>query len=725
MTQTSLRRLGIALLFFIALSPLAARAADDPGEALRAAAGAGDEARVRALLETGVAVDAGARYGQTPLFFAAQKGHLGIARLLIERGANVNAREQFFGQSILDVALQSDNLELVRLLLDKGAEGADVMLFTAIERDNLELARMALATGQLEPLDLAAARRESVGSSQALRDLLAAATATPRQHPPHHPTAERLQLSAGHYQSPNGAAAVTVAVRGEGLELQFPGKPAAIAVAPVAADRFDSPDGRLSAQFGGRGGTIEWLRVNQDGEISFFAQSTDEPAPLRSASETAAAAPVQTGAARPWPQFRGPGASGVGDGQGAPASWNVATGEGVRFKTPIPGIGLASPIVWGDRIYVTTAVSSKGDTTFRTGLYGDTTSVEDRSEHSFRLYALDTKGKVIWEREVHRGVPGTLRHTKSSLANSTPVTDGERVVVLFGAVGKLAAYDRAGALLWQRDIGILDSNDPQSGLDEWGHASSPILVGDRVIVQADRKKDSFLAAYRLSDGTELWRVARSEPSTWATPTLVAAPTGDELVVNGPTIRAYDPRSGAELWRLGPNSEVVVATPQAGDGLIFVTAGYPPVRPVYAIRPGQRGDLTLPKGERSSPAIAWSQNRGGTYIPSPILYRGFFHTCNNNGVLTTYRAATGELLSTLRLDNAGISVSASPVAADGRLYMFSETGQAYVLASGPEPVLLGSYPMGETVMSTPAISGGLMVVRTLGHVVGLEAVASKP
>jgi outer membrane protein assembly factor BamB len=725
MPQTSLRRLGIALLCCIALAAPAARA-DDPGEELRAAAGAGDEARVRKLLEAGVAVDAPARYGQTPLFFAAEKGHLGIARLLIERGANVKAGESFFGQSVLDLALQSGNLELVRLLLDKGAEGADAVLFTAIQQDSLELARMAFATGQLEPLDLAAARREAANSSQALRDLLAAATAQPRQRPPYHPTAERLQSSAGRYQTQNGADGVTVTLRGEGLELQFPGKPATVAVAPVEADRFDSADGRLTAQFGGRGGLIEWLQVNQDGELSFFSLTTADPAPLRSAAETVAAAPVQTEAARPWPQFRGPGASGVGDGQGAPASWNVAAGEGVRFKTPIPGIGLASPIVWGDRIYVTTAVSSKGDTTFKTGLYGDTTSVEDRSEHSFRLYALETKsGKVVWEHEVHRGVPGTLRHLKSSLANSTPVTDGERLVVLFGAVGKLAAYDLAGKQLWQRDVGILDSNDPQSGTDEWGHASSPILAGDRVIVQADRRKDSFLAAYRLSDGAEVWRVARDEPSTWATPTLVAGPAGDELVVNGTTIRGYDPRTGAELWHLGPNSEVVVATPQAGDGLIYVTAGYPPVRPVYAIRPGQRGDLTLPKGERSSPAVAWSHNRGGTYIPTPILYRGFFHTCNNNGVLTTYRATTGESLSTLRLNNAGISVSASPVAADGRLYMFSEDGQAYVLASGPEPVLLGSYPMGETVMSTPAISGGLMVVRTLGHVVGLEAATAKP
>ncbi len=152
--------------------------------------------------------------------------------------------------------------------------------------------------------------------------------------------------------------------------------------------------------------------------------------------------------------------------------------------------------------------------------------------------------------------------------------------------------------------------------------------------------------------------------------------------------------------------MVVATPVVGDGLAFVTAGYPPVRPVFAVRSGQRGDLSLPPGERSSKAVAWSHARGGTYIPSPILYRGILHTCNNNGVLTSYRAETGEQLSQIRLSNSGTSVSASPVAADGRLYIASETGDVYVLRAGPEPELLAVQPMGETVMSTPAISGGL-------------------
>jgi outer membrane protein assembly factor BamB len=701
-----------------------AGAADDPGEALRTAAGAGDLARVDALLASGVPVDAPGRYGQTPLYFAAENGHLAVAQRLVERGANVNAKDRFFGASVLGMALNGGHLELARYLLIHGAEDAASALGTAIEQNDLELARAALATGLLEPLDLAAARKQ-VGESTApgVRELLANASAKPRQRPPYKPAPDRLPAYVGRYRQGEGKD-ITVQIRGEGLGLTLPDQPE-IALTAVEEDRFDNASGDLSIVFGGRGGLIEYARLNRGGELSFLGVVTSDPAPLRTATagaETDAKAPKA--APRPWPQFRGPGASGVGDGQGAPASWNVATGEGVRFKTPIPGIGLSSPIVWGDRIFLTTAVSGKGDTTFRIGLYGDTTSVDDVSEHSFRLYALDAAtGRVVWDREVHRGAPPVKRHTKSSLSNATPATDGEHVVVLFGSIGKLTAYDFQGKQLWIRDVGVIDTNDPQSGTDEWGHASSPILYGDLVLVQGDRRKDSFLAAYRLATGDEVWRIARDEPSTWTTPNILPAPSGDELITNGQTIRGYDPRTGRLLWSLGPNSEVVVATPIVGDGLAFVTAGYPPVRPVYAVRPGQRGDLSLAKGESASKAIAWSHPRGGTYIPSPILYRGILYTCNNNGILTAYRAETGEQLSIIRLsNNTTASFSASPVAADGRLYFPSETGDVYVLRAGPEPELLGVRPMGETVMSTPAISGGLMVVRTLNHVFGLAEAA---
>jgi outer membrane protein assembly factor BamB len=409
-----------------------------------------------------------------------------------------------------------------------------------------------------------------------------------------------------------------------------------------------------------------------------------------------------------------------------PLTWNVARGENIRFKTKVPGMGNSSPIVFGDRIFVTTAVSGKGDNSIRTGLYGDGDSVDDLSEHTYRLLALDTRtGAIVWDKEVARTRPTVKRHLKSSQSNATPATDGQRVVVLFGTVGVLAAYDFAGKELWRRDVGVLEANDPQAGAAQWGHASSPLLYKDLVIVQADRVKDSFLAAFKAATGEPVWRVARDEPSTWATPNVITAASGDELVTNGQKVRGYDPATGKLLWTLGPNSEVIVATPVVADGMALVTAGYPPVRPVYAIRPGQRGDISLPEGQRSSAAIAWSHARGGTYIPTPLPYRGLFYTVNNNGILTAYKLDSGEQVYATRLPLG--SFSASPVAADGRIYFASETGEVHVLRAGTDYQLLTTNAMDEVVMATPAMSDGLLVIRTVSQVIGIaegEKLASR-
>jgi outer membrane protein assembly factor BamB len=688
----------------------------DQGEALRSAAAAGRLAEVQALLDAGVAVDAPARHGNTALLFAAEKGHLDVARLLVARGADVNARERFFGATPLGAALQGKHSAVALFLLEKGAADASLALEEAVEQANLDLAKAALATGLIERLDLLAARRRAaLMPAGPIRDLLAAAAPTTRARPPFAPRPERLPAYVGRYRYREREEA-TVTIGEKGLLLGLPEK-VAILLLPVAEDHFETADGLNRLVFGGRAGLVEGAELNRGGEVARLSTITADPKPL--AAATLSETPGPREAPRPWPAFRGSDASGQGDGQGAPSNWSLGTGHNVRFKTAIPGIALSSPIVWGNRVFVTSSVSASGNRTFRTGLYGDGTSVDDASEHSFRLYALDaTTGKVLWDREVHRGRPPVRRHMKSSQANATPTTDGKRVVVLFGTVGLLAAFDYEGKPLWKRDIGVLECNDPQAGSAQWGHASSPILYRDFVIVQGDRVKDSFLAAYRASTGDEAWRVARDEPSTWATPTVLRGTGGDELVTNGQKIRGYDPATGALLWTLGPNSEVVVATPVVGDGMVYVTAGYPPVRPVYAIRPGQRGDLTLPDGKRASAAVAWSHARGGTYIPTPILYRGHLYTCNNNGILTCYRADTGEQVYQTRLGEAGASFSASPVAADGRIYFPSETGEVFVLRAGPEYGLLATNTMDEVVMATPAISDGLLVVRTLGHVVGL-------
>ena len=415
-----------------------------------------------------------------------------------------------------------------------------------------------------------------------------------------------------------------------------------------------------------------------------------------------------------WPQFRGPSASGVGDGSNPPVRWDAGKGTNIVWSTQIPGLAVSSPVVWGDRVFVTTAVSSDPNQTLRTGLYGDTDSAKDTSPHQWKVLALDKKtGKILWEQTAHQGTPKTKRHPKSSQASPTPVTDGKVLVAYFGSEG-LYAYSVDGKLLWKKDLGIQNAGwffDPDS---EWGAASSPVIYKNRVIVQCDRQRDSFIAAFDLKDGKELWRTARAEIPTWGTPTVVAGKDRVEIATNGSkAIRGYDAETGKELWTLSPNSEVACTTPVTAHGLIFVTAGYPPVQPVYAIKIGSNGDLTLKNGKESSDAIAWSKQRGGVYLPSPLIYGEQLYTVNNNGVMTVYNAKTGDRIYQQRVGDGG-SFTASPVAAAGKLYISTEDGDVYVVKAGAQYELLAKNPIGEPILATPALAGDVLLVRGAKH-----------
>src|SRR6266516_632601 len=224
--------------------------------------------------------------------------------------------------------------------------------------------------------------------------------------------------------------------------------------------------------------------------------------------------------AQNWPSFRGPAASGVADGKEPTAiKWNAATGENILWKTPVAGVAVSSPIVWGDRVFVSTAVSSYPTSGIRTGLYGDVEPAKDVSKHAWKLVALDKRsGKVLWERVAHEGIPKTKRHPKSSQATATPVTDGRHVIVSFGSEG-LYAYDVDGQLLWTRDLGVLNAGwfyDPDY---EWGIGSSPIIWKNLVIVQCDIQKNSFIAAFDVATGQPAWRTARDEIPSWSTPAI--------------------------------------------------------------------------------------------------------------------------------------------------------------------------------------------------------------
>jgi outer membrane protein assembly factor BamB len=449
---------------------------------------------------------------------------------------------------------------------------------------------------------------------------------------------------------------------------------------------------------------------------STWIPETEKPAVaarniVRQGPETAARVLPAAPSKGSWPSFRGPNASGVADGQHLPESWDVKTGANIRWRAPIPGLAHSSPIVWGDRIFVTTAISSKANATFKPGLYGDGDASDDRSSHKFVLYAIDKRtGKTLWERIAFEGPPRNKRHIKSTYASASPATDGRVVVAWFGSQG-VFAYDVNGNRLWSIDIGRVDMGAYDIPSYEWGPASSPIIWNGMVFLQVDTQTDSFLLALDALTGKTIWKTDRQEVPSWGTPTVVSTPAGDELVTNASNyIRGYDPRTGRELWRLGGSSKITAPTPFAADGLIVIASGRGPERPIFVVRPGARGDLTLPKDQTANERVVWRKTGRGPYMPTPLAFRGILYVLNNNGVFDAYELESGKEIYRQRLEPVGSGFSASPVAADGRLYLTSEDGDVIVVAAGLEFKKLGAYPMGELVMATPALSDGVMYVR---------------
>ena len=434
------------------------------------------------------------------------------------------------------------------------------------------------------------------------------------------------------------------------------------------------------------------------------------------ASTFIAAAAGSAALAQDWPQFRGPSATGVAEGKTTPTNWDATKSQNVLWKTPIPGLAHSSPVVWGDKIFVTTAVNSTPKDETRYGFYGDVEPVKDDPKHTWKVYAIDKRtGKILWERVAYEGMPKVKRHPKSTHADATPVTDGKHVVALFGSHG-LYVYDMSGKLQWKQDLGVLDSGwfyDPDY---QWEYGSSPVIYKNLVIVQADIQKDSFIAAYDLKTGRQVWKTMRAgELPGWSTPTIYEGKTRAELITSGAkAIRAYDPMTGKELWKLGPMSEITTPTPFVAHDLIFVTSGYAPIQPIYAIKPGATGDISLKENQETNEFIVWSKKPGGPYMPTHVAYGDQLYTVSSQGVLTAYNAKTGERLFQERIAGKGGAFSASPVAAGGKLYFSSEDGEVFVVKAGPKYEFLSTNPVGEVMMATPAISDGVVIVRGLKH-----------
>ena len=417
--------------------------------------------------------------------------------------------------------------------------------------------------------------------------------------------------------------------------------------------------------------------------------------------------------AQNWPQFRGPQAAGVSDARPTATSWDFGAGTNVRWKTPIPGLSHASPVVWGDRVFIVTAISEEPEPTYKAKDRGIGLARDD-SKHAWKIYALDKRtGKILWERTAHEGMPRARRHVKATQANPTPVTDGRTVVALMGSEG-LFAYDFNGKLLWKQDLGVLNPGLWDDKNSSWGHGSSPVIYKNLVIVQADGHAQSFIAAYDLRTGKQAWRVERGEITSWSTPTILEANGRAELIANGGRfLRGYDPATGKELWRFSDNdTQVKQQAPLVAHGLVYVAGGYPPGRGMYAFRPGASGDISLKPGEQLNAHLAWKSEKGSPYTTTPIVYGDLLYAVSDLGVLSAFDARTGRLVYQERLPT---SFSASPVAADGKLYLSSEDGDVYVVKAGPKYELLATNPVGEPLMATPAVVEGTLILRSQGHV----------
>ncbi|MCP4179156.1 MAG: PQQ-binding-like beta-propeller repeat protein [bacterium] len=418
-----------------------------------------------------------------------------------------------------------------------------------------------------------------------------------------------------------------------------------------------------------------------------------------------------------WPGFRGYRASGILDNADLPVKWNIDNSENIKWKTLIPGLGHSCPAIWGDYLFVTTAVNGNAEEYLKIGLYGNIDAVEDTTAHKYKLYCLDKKtGKIIWVRLAHEGVPKTKRHTKGSHANSTPALDGKYVIAFFGSEG-LYCYNMKGKLVWKKDLGLLNSGPYTDPDVEWGYAASPIIYEGKVIVQCDIIGESFLAVFDVENGNEIWRVKRDDVSTWSSPTVHSFNGKKQIIVNGfKHMGGYDFNTGKEIWKMSGGGDAPTPTPVVAHNYIFLNNAHGKMSPIYVVKPNAKGDITLENDSLTNEFIQWSIKRGGAYMQTPLIYGDYLYNLRSNGSLTCFHATTGKQMYKAKLESSGIT--ASGVASDNKLYFSSEKGEIFVVKAGPEFKLLAKNEMKDICMATPAISKGAIYFRTKKYVVAV-------
>ena len=420
-----------------------------------------------------------------------------------------------------------------------------------------------------------------------------------------------------------------------------------------------------------------------------------------------------------WSGYRGYYAAGFHDNANLPDTWNAEDGSNVLWKIEIPGLALSSPVIWENKLFITTAISEEDTTGLRTFLSGDINPVEDQSHHEWVVYCLNKKtGKVIWQDTPVEGIPQVKRHPMSSHANTTMATDGKYAVAFFGSEG-LFCYDMNGKLNWKKNFGLLKSAFFVAEAAEWEFASSPIIHNGVVIVQVDVFENSFVAAFDARTGKELWKISRDEYPGWSTPNVYTVNGKDIVVLNGFKHRgAYDFKTGKEIWKMSGGGDIPVPTPVIGEDLIYFNSAHGRSSPVLAIKKEAIGDISLKEGETSNESVEWSYPRGGSYMHTMLLYRGYLYNVRFNGQIQCLDAKTGKEMYKEKIGKSDFFLS-SPVAADSKVYITGVPGVVHILEAGPDFKIIETAQLGDVCMTTPAITDNIIFFRTEKSLVAIS------
>lgn len=712
-------------------------------ESLLKGARLGNLAEVRLAVEAKINVNCQTPYGVTPLSLACDHGHDAVAEYLLEQGADPNLKDTFYKAGPMTWALSRNRVGIIRLLVQHGCKEIDSAILALIGSqipvgEKRELLEQMVRSEHVTKAGLAsawtAAKKSEWNETLAILEPLLPEADRPKQVEPTPALAPSpgaaLESWVGTYANADGNKLI-IAVKEGVLTLRSELSDQALNLTTEGKDTFKAQGMEVVFARSADSKVTMRLKFGEQEQLYTRGEAKSEtPAdrPEGAAGGLEAGRPDYPLETRNWPGFRGTLSRGIADGATLVHEWDGETGKNIAWKVPVPGLATSSPVVWGDRVFITTAIRPSDQRGFRVGAYGDVESENFDGECQYLLMCLDLgTGEIVWQEEAARGVPKVKRHAKSSHANPTPVTDGKHVIASFGGEG-VFAFDFEGEMLWSLQLGVLDSGWFYDPSYQWGFGSSPFLFEDMVILQCDVQEGSFVVAVDVATGKERWRTKRDEIPTWSSPVALVDPQGQAVVVVAGTKKSagYDARTGEELWSLGGFSEIMVPTPQITPQSVVLVSGYAPVQPIVAMEHGARGALKMPEDRKGTSPFQWNTLRGGPYMPTPVIYRDQLFVLDNSGILSQYTMLEGKRLYRKRIRNEDATAfTASPLVSRGFLFGVSEIGVTFVVDLSKEGEVVATNRLGESVLASPAVGGDTLLIRGEKHLFAIRQGGSSP